>query len=496
MLLSAIATLEKRALSDAIVLPFWKSTRAEPAAEIGSLLSKIEVPLDLGDCTGKDEELIWVYGDEVEAGRIILLGLGEKEEVTHEKLQRAYGALAMRCRERKIKSLAIVLPDCPFFSPKETAFFAASGLFTANYSFDELRHDTLKSSPTCLLEKIEWITEEPTLALQSIKKAQMITHGVNFARDLNNGNADDITPQAIGKAAKRLQSEYPVVETKIYDEQWIREQGMGLFLAVARGSTHAPQFIVVKYQGNPDSSDHTVLIGKGLTFDTGGLNIKTGTLMNTMKGDMSAAGAVLGVIKALGELSLPVNVTAVIATCENAIGPAAFKPGDVYKAASGKTVEIGDTDAEGRLTLADALHYAVKELHPSRIIDMATLTGSVVRALGREIAGLWSNSDSLARELEKAGERTHEKVWKMPLFAEYKSNLRSDIADIKNVGSTDAGACVAALFLQEFVQSVPWAHIDIAGTARQLEAKSYRPKFATGYGVRLLVDYLEHLATK
>ncbi len=242
---------------------------------------------------------------------------------------------------------------------------------------------------------------------------------------------------------------------------------MGLFLAVARGAAVEPAFIILQYRGYPASKDHTVLVGKGVTFDTGGLNLKATGSMETMRCDMAGAAAVLSTIGVIASLKLKINVTAVVAAAENAIGSRSYKPGDVYKSYSGVTVEIGNTDAEGRLTLADALAYSLDQLKPTRMIDLATLTGSVVVALGEELSGLFCNDDDLAQQLLEASKKTAEGMWRMPLFAPYKEQIKSDIADIKNTGGRPAGSITAALFLQKFVADVPWAHLDIAGPAWQ-----------------------------
>jgi leucyl aminopeptidase len=235
-------------------------------------------------------------------------------------------------------------------------------------------------------------------------------------------------------------------------------------------------------------------VGKGITFDTGGLNLKVGVGIETMKSDMAGAAAVLGVLKAASELKLKRNIIGVIATAENAIGPSSIKPGDVVRGHCGLSVEINDTDAEGRLVLADALSYLQKHYRPSRIIDLATLTGGVVIALGEEASGLFSNDDGLCHSLMAAGSRTFERVWRLPLYPEYKEALKSGIADMRNAGGRKASACKGAIFLQQFVErSIPWAHLDIAGTAFLSEPKGYHTTAATGVGVRLLIDFLEML---
>ena len=317
-----------------------------------------------------------------------------------------------------------------------------------------------------------------------------------MARDLINGNADIITPQYLAQTARKIAQKFPAVKATVFDLKKIEKEEMGLFLAVARGSSVEPAFIILSYKGFAGSKDHTLLIGKGVTFDTGGLNIKTASSMLTMREDMSGAAAVLSTIAVAAALNLKLNVTAVVAATENAIDAKSYKPGDVYKGYGGITVEIGDTDAEGRLTLADALAYSAQHLKPTRMIDLATLTGSIVIALGEGMSGLFCNDETLANRLLAASQQTAETLWRMPLYAPYKEQLKSDIADLRNIGGRPAGPITAALFLQEFVQNIPWAHIDIAGTAFGNKERGYWPKNGVGFGVRLLINFLQNLSKK
>ncbi|MGE5196112.1 MAG: leucyl aminopeptidase family protein, partial [Anaerolineae bacterium] len=276
----------------------------------------------------------------------------------------------------------------------------------------------------------------------------------------------------------------------------LEQEKMGLILAVNRGSNREPVLIILEYLGDEKSKERTAVIGKGITYDTGGLNIKPTGSMETMKSDMAGAAAVLGLIKAAIATGLKANIIGVIASTENAVGPLSYKPGDVYTSFSGKTVEISNTDAEGRLVLADAISYTQERLKPTRLIDLATLTGGILIALGEEAAGLFSNDDHLASELLAAGENTYERLWRFPLFNEYKEAVKSSIADLKNSGGRKASSITAAMFLQCFVKNIPWAHLDIAGTAYLTDARLYHPTPATGYGVRLLIDFFESLSEK
>lgn len=491
---SVVTHLKARKEADLLVLPYWKEKKsAHLAADIGKdLASLVSLPLENQDFIGKDGEILFLYASHQKELRIVLLGLGDRDKITVEKLRRAYGALSKACQKKKIQKVNIVIPVIPALKDEEIVRGVAEGLLLVNYSFQKLKRDTLRDEPALLLKKATLITEAKK-SLSETKKAAIICGAVNYARDLVNGNADDITPQALAAQAKQL-GKARTIKTTIFDKKKIEKENFGLLLAVNRGSSRDPAFMILEYKGNPRSKEHIAIIGKGVTYDTGGLNLKPTGSMETMKCDMSGAAAVLGTIKAAAELGLKINITGVIPSTENSIGSRSYKPGDVYAGYSGKTVEIANTDAEGRLILADALAYAVKKLKPARIIDLATLTGAVVVCLGDEAIGLMSNNDELANDLVKAGDAAFERVWRLPLFEEYKKQIQSDIADIKNSGGRAAGTITAGLFLQEFVGDVPWAHLDIAGTAYLTEPKRYQPKNGTGVGVRLLIEYFDRLA--
>jgi leucyl aminopeptidase len=285
------------------------------------------------------------------------------------------------------------------------------------------------------------------------------------------------------------------LKTKILGKKEIEQEKMGLLLAVNRGSAQDPALIILSHQGNPKNKEHIVLVGKGITYDTGGLNVKPADNMLTMKCDMAGAATVLAAVQVAGQLDLKINVTAIVPATENAIDSKSYKQGDVYHSKSGKTVEITHTDAEGRLVLADALTYAIEHLKPTTLIDIATLTGGVVVALGEDIAGLFSNNEALTQNLLRSSETTGESLWRLPLPHDYKEMLKSEIADLVNSAGRYASAITAALFLQEFCGGLPWAHLDVAGTAYLSKPKFYNTTKATGFGLRLLVDFLEKRAS-
>lgn len=490
MNISVYPSLSARKNADLLVIPFWKGKKhAEAAAEAASLEEHYAGPLKSHDFMGKEGETMLLYVSGAPEKRLILLGLGSFEGVTVEKLRRAFSAITKLCHKKKLKEVNILLPKFSSMSEEDLVRGVVEGILLPNYIFTSLKHDSVKEDPAVALEKVALIGAGKK-DKETAEKCLTICESVNFVRDLVNGNADDITPQYLSAVALGLEKTCKGVKTTVFDKKRIEKEKMGLLLAVNRGSFRDPAFIISQYKGNPKSSDHTVLIGKGITFDTGGLNLKPTGSMETMREDMAGAATVLGVVHGAAALELKVNVTAIVATTENSIGSKSYKPGDVYIGYSGKTVEIANTDAEGRLVLADALAYVAKNIKPSRIIDVATLTGAVEVALGSEASGLWSNNDALADLLINAGSETNERLWRLPLYEEYKEGLKSDVADIKSVGGRPGAACRAAIFLQEFVGKVPWAHLDIAGTAFFAEGKRYLPKLASGVGVRLILSLL------
>jgi leucyl aminopeptidase len=486
----------KKAVFDAIIIPFFKNIRGpELAAPADGFIPIFEKAISLGDFAGKEGEILWLYGGTSFAKRIGLIGLGFEESISTEILRRVYAPCARACAEKKIKNLAITLPQTRNLSCEAQACGVAEGLCYGNYRFEKFR--TKKEEEVKPVDKVCLIGPTPFETLAAARHAQHVMDAVYLCRDLVNGNADDVNPEYLAKVAKDISKELPKITVKAFSRAWMQKQGLDLVEAVTRSSSHDPAFIIMHYFGNPESHDHTVLVGKGVTYDTGGLYLKpTSGSMEIMKSDMAGAACVISTIKACAELQLSVNVSCVVAACENGIGPNAFKPGDVYRSYLGKTVEITNTDAEGRLTLADSIAYAVKNLSPTRVIDIATLTGAAEVALGNETIALMSNSDALAEELLQSGTRTYERLCRLPLFDEYKEGLKSDIADIKNCGPRAGGAILGAIFIKEFVQDIPWAHLDIAGTAYLREAKRYFGKYATGIGVRLLIDYLEHISSR
>lgn len=465
-----------------VVIPFYQDKeKAKEAFNEKSLKPFYESVLNVGDFTGKKGQMVWVYPDGG-AKRLLLLGLGKKtKELTSLRLAFAQGV--KQIRKHKINDVSFSIRG--FNESERDAIF--DGILSMNYRFDMYK----KEDP--LLEKITFFSEK---GKKEFEKRQKIFAGIFLARDLVNENADSVNPLYLAKVAKELEKESDKIKTKILDKKQIEKEKMGLLLAVNRGSLGEPRLIVVEYSGGKKGEKPIVLVGKGVTYDTGGLSLKPTSSMLDMKCDMGGSAAVLGTIKAIAKLSIKRNVIGVIPSTENGIDGSSYKIGDVYTSMSKKTVEINNTDAEGRLILADALTYTNKYLNPACIIDLATLTGGVLVALGDEITGMFSDEKSLVKEFTKASETSGEPVWHLPMRKEYRSMLKSPIADLVNSAGRYASSMTAALFLKEFVGDTPWIHFDIAGTAFYQKPKGICPSQGTGAGVKLLVEFLEQHGQK
>ncbi|GAB5603292.1 leucyl aminopeptidase [Thermus sp. FJN-A] len=375
--------------------------------------------------------------------------------------------------------LRLAFPEV-LVEPLEDAYALAEGLLLGAYRFERHKGERKEKVPSLHLSGAR---------LEDVERARRVAEGVYFARDLVNEPPNLLTPEALAEAALSLGS--LGVEVEVLDEGAIAALGMGAFLAVAQGSENPPRFIKLRYA--PEGAKARLdLVGKGLTFDSGGYSLKSTEGMATMKGDMAGAAAVLGAFKGAALLGLPVELRGYIAACENLVSGRAYRVGDVLKTLSGKTVEVMNTDAEGRLTLADALAYAERE-GAERILELSTLTGAAVVALGEEVAALFTTEPSWGERVREAAERAGEKVWPMPLERGYREKLKSPVADLKNVGDRQGGAITAALFLAEFV-GVPLVHLDIAGPAFAQKAHALGPEGGTGFGVRTILEAAEALA--
>lgn len=481
--------LNKRPKSDLLVLFASKEGDKIEVSECPKAWSQsVRALVDSKDFKAKANEIVFVYGQGECEKRLAVVGLGDKNKINPEVISHAFTKLGQELLKKKVTSISCLVPS-------EDVVSAAFGLLHSNYKFITHKGDKKEEDDSSSLEKVTFIGVKEEF-LPNLEKAKVICDGVDLSRDMINTNADEMTPEHIGQVAKEISKSIKTLKAEVYGKKWLEKNKMGLILAVNRASHSVdPAFITLEYKGAPKSKELTVLIGKGITFDTGGLNLKPTGGMETMKADMSGAAIVLSTVYTAARLKLPLNVTAIVPSTENAIGPQSFKPGDVYTSYSGKTVEIGNTDAEGRLVLADALTWAEKNLQPTRIIDVATLTGAIAIALGTCCAGLFTPDDTLASQLQEASQRSFEKLWRMPLIEEYKEQLKSYVADTSNTGQREGGSITAALFMQQFLEKTPWAHLDIAGVAFTKHPQGVYPKNATGYGVRLLTQFLELLSS-
>ncbi|MBE9214046.1 leucyl aminopeptidase [Plectonema cf. radiosum LEGE 06105] len=417
--------------------------------------------------------------------KVILVGLGKVETFNAESLRCAAAAAAKLAKKQKCKSLAVSLPVCNDDAAK-TAQAIAEGIQLALY-----QDNRFKSEPE---EKETQVETVDLLGLggqeAAITCADQIASGVMLARQLVAAPANEVTPETMAEIAQVIASEHGL-EIEILEKEDCEKLGMGAFLGVAQASDLPPKFIHLTYKPQGTPRRKLAIVGKGVTFDSGGLNIKgAGSGIETMKMDMGGAAATLGAAKAIGQLKPDVEVHFISAAAENMISGHAMHPGDVLKASNGKTIEVNNTDAEGRLTLADALVFADK-LGVEAIVDLATLTGACIVALGNDIAGLFTPSDELASELQKASESAGEKLWRMPMEEKYFEGLKSGIADMKNTGPRAGGSITASLFLKQFVKHTPaWAHLDVAGPVWTDKENGYNPSGATGFGVRTLVNWV------
>ncbi|QEY33182.1 leucyl aminopeptidase [Synechococcus sp. RSCCF101] len=417
--------------------------------------------------------------------RLVLIGLGAPESFDLMALRRA-AAAAAQAGKGMTGSLGLCLP-LEGFEPSAAAQAIGESVRLAGYSDQRFRSEPHQDPRP---ERCE-ILQLPAAGDAALERVAPICSGVELARELVAAPANALTPEVMADTASAIARDHGL-EVTILDAEACRERGMGSYLAVAQGSDLPPRFIHLIYRPEGTPLRRLALVGKGLTFDSGGYNLKVGAAqIHMMKYDMGGSAAVLGAARAIAELKpAGVEVHFIVAACENMINGSAIHPGDIITASNGKTIEINNTDAEGRLTLADALVYA-SELKPDAIVDLATLTGACVIALGEEIAGLWSSSDSLSRALSDAARSGGEQLWAMPMPASYADGLKSDLADMKNTGPRPGGSITAALFLKEFVAgSIPWAHLDIAGTVWSDKPRQGQPSGASGFGVRTLVEWV------
>jgi leucyl aminopeptidase len=454
--------------------------------EEGELPAELAAAPGAGDAKGGFKKTATLHPEN--GPRTLVVGLGKEEDLDAERV-RVLAALAAK-RAASLEATAVAwLPPDGLDADTGVAEGVVTGTILGAYRFDRFRSADPDDPPPPAIESLTLIA--PDAVAEAAEAARICAEAQNRARDLQSLPSNVATPSYLGRRAREAASHHERIGAEVHGRDWLTEKKMGGLLAVSQGSEEEPQLIVLRYDGGGSST--IGLVGKGVTFDTGGISIKPSAGMHEMKMDMSGAAAVLEAVSAIAELALPVNVVAVIPATENMPSGTAIKPGDVITQYNGKTVEVNNTDAEGRLILADALAYAI-ELGAERLVDLATLTGAVLVALGSTYAAVVSNDDELAEAVEAAGEKTGELVWRMPLHPEYKEIMKGTVADLSNLGSKRvAGTITAASFLEEFVGETPWAHVDIAGTSWDV-GREYTGKDASGYGVRLLVGLAEALA--
>jgi leucyl aminopeptidase len=426
--------------------------------------------------------------------RLLFVGLGKPAELTAERIRRAAGTAAKQAAKSRVSSLVFVLPASSL-SVREAARAAAEGLVLGSYTYRETRTpapDAGEPAASAVVLLPGGSDEED--AAEGVRIGTAAARGENLARELGNLPGNVATPSHLARTAERIAAEHGM-EVTILGREELRAEGMGALLAVAQGTEEEPKLIVLEHRGGAEGEKPLVLVGKGLTFDAGGISIKPAAGMEDMKFDMCGGAGVLGAMQAIGELCLPVHVVALVPASENLLGGGAMKPGDVIRGHSGKTIEVVNTDAEGRLILADALSYA-RRFDPEAVLDAATLTGACVIALGHAATAVMGNDQALVDEVRAAGDATGERCWQLPMFDDYREQLRSDYADIKNSGGRPGGSITAGWFLREFVGDFPWVHLDVAGTAYGDGKVPYLTKGATGVPTRIFVQWVMDRAAR
>lgn len=471
--------------ADIYIVPVFKGQKKQfPPHLFGALSAKINALHNSGAV--KDEyKKKTVYSPELKGQmkKILFLGLGETEKLNYEKIREAAGFAVKEAKALGAKTGASV----PFAGDEKSFTAQIEGFLLADYVYDELK--TIKKE-----ERMASMTlASPGISSKKvIEETTAVVDAVFFAKDLMNGPANYTTPSKIAKSAAESAKLSKKIKLKVYELDDIKKMGMGSFYSVAKGSAEPAKFIVAEYKGAAPSKKPLVFIGKGITFDSGGISLKPPAHMEDMKFDMSGCAAVLGLMRIIAVRKLPLNAVFIAPVTENLPSGRAYKPGDVLTSMSGKTIEVISTDAEGRLILCDALYFAQK-YKPALMVDIATLTGACLMALGKYASGLMANENEFTPYMKKAGEDTGERVWELPMLEEYAVSLKSKYADLKNIGEDGAGTIIAGLFLKEFTGDYPWMHLDIAGTAYGVKNKSYIPDGVTAAGVRLLYDFTKKI---
>lgn len=449
---------------------------------------------DMNDFKGKNDEICCIALDKKEnVKRVILVGLGDNKTVTEESLRRALSVATNKAQSLKIENISVLVQD--FTIPDQQLIASVvEGIELSNYVFQKyINNKDRQIIPITSLKIYCKGIKKSTELSKVVKETQTICKYTNVTRDLVNENSNQKYSTKFVESIKE-HTDNNKLEIVELGEDKLQKLKMNLILAVNSGSNHPPKLLEINYTGNPKSSKRIALVGKGVTFDTGGLNLKQTKFIEDMKLDMAGAATVASIINCAAELKLKQNITAIIPLVENMIGKGAYKPGDIFESYSKKTVEIRNTDAEGRLILADALAYTVDKHKPDLMIDIATLTGACLVALGEHYAGVMSNNQEMMDQLLKSSGTTSETIWQLPLYDDLAKSLKSDIADLQNSSPNRFGGTIfGGLFLKEFVGTTPWIHIDFAGPAFFEKTHYYMKKGGTGFGVRLMIDFLKNV---
>ncbi len=481
---------EEQVRADLLILPFFDDLSTDVYMGLDLIVNGIiSRVIRNKDFTAKLGQTMLLPAGNINSPRLLLVGLGKKEEISHEKIRQAGSKAFGAIKDLGITDVALSARIFGHISKvaslsQRPAFYFLEGGLLGIYRFDKYRTAEKNGKPKKEISSVTVLDGDKTLP---VKWLQTLVSAVYLARDLINTPANDMTPSVLARLSKELSGRS--IKVKVLERKDIEKEKMGAYLSVTKGSDEPPKFIIIEYRGG--KGQPVVLIGKSVTFDSGGLDIKPGEGMERMKYDMSGGAAVLAVMKAISETGMNINVVGILPAVENLIGGSASRPGDVVGTITGKTVEIISTDAEGRLTLADAIGYAIKYIKPGAIIDIATLTGACSLAFGNEAIAMMGTDAGLMDRIRGASEEAYERAWPMPLFEEYRDYLKSDIADMKNVGGRKGALSSSARFLREFAGETPWVHLDIAGAAWNDKDRPYSPKGASGVGVRLLLNFLK-----
>ena len=446
-----------------------------------------------GEFTGKPGETLLLHPHGVlPTTRILLTGLGSRRDSNPGRLRQAAATAGCLLRKSSLRTLTCALPllDLPRTSLETRVRATAEGLLLSGYRFDryQSKEKTRQETAQPTISLLVGTSTEQATATQAITDTLKLMRGVFLARDLVNEPGNIKSPAFLADQARSI-AEETGMSCNVMGREALREKGFGALLGVAQGSEREPFLITLEYQGRADGQKPVALVGKGVVFDAGGISLKPAEKMDEMKMDMAGAATVLGTMLTAALLELPVNLVAVVPAVENMPSGTAIRPGDILTSLSGQTIEVLNTDAEGRMILADALTY-VQGFDPSQVIDLATLTGACIIALGHQATAVLGNDERLIAALRKAGEQSGERLWPLPLWDEYNEQIKSSVADLKNTGGRPAGTITAAAFLSKFTKDMRWAHLDIAGTAWRSTAVAEGPAGATGVGVRLLTDFL------